>query len=66
MLHFLLAVSSVAKLIFIVAGSLGFDSWLCQTQIRHSVATAAVLFWNCVVQALSDGDGPCHSLHTSA
>ena len=44
-------------------GGLGFDSR--GAQIRHSIATAATFLRSCVVQGLSRGDGPRHSLHAS-
>ena len=42
---------------------LEFDFWA--GQIGHSVVTAAMFLWSCVVYALSRGNGSPHSLHAS-
>ena len=36
------------------------------SKMEHSLATAATFLRSCVVQAISHGDGPRHSLHASA
>ena len=35
------------------------------SQCRQRLATVATFVRSCVAQALSRGDGPCHSLHAS-
>ena len=49
------------------AGGLGFDSRVGQIgSERQRLAPAVTFLRSCLAQALSRGDWPCHSLHTSA
>ena len=49
------------------AGGLGSNPRSVKSaQSRQRLATAAMVLWSCVAQALSHGDGPRNSLHASA
>ena len=66
-INFLTEDSSVAKRTLSVREVWGsIPGPVKSAQCRQRLATAATFLRSCVVQALSRGDGPRHSLHASA
>ena len=58
--------SSVAKRTLSVRDVWGSIPGLIKSsQCRQELSTVATFVRSCVAQALSHGDGPCHSLHAS-